>query len=162
MPRFVKKPVVVDAIQLEFTTKSQNEVILFTDAQAKKGKDGGVIIPTLEGAMVANTGDWIIKGIHGEFYPCKPDIFEKSYDPYHTPKETAHSPGIQQAESQPPFKQRIIDEKCGLTLRIEKLDDFLKSNKAEEIPMSAQRLLRIQYRAMKTYLQCLDERLNDL
>ena len=39
-----------------------------------------IIIPTLEGDMVAGLGDWIIKGVNGEIYPCKPDIFEKTYD----------------------------------------------------------------------------------
>ena len=41
---------------------------------------GFLIIPTLEGDHTANPGDWIIKGIKGEFYPCKPDVFEKSYE----------------------------------------------------------------------------------
>ena len=39
-----------------------------------------MVIKTLEGDMTANVGDFIIKGVHGEFYPCKPDIFEKTYD----------------------------------------------------------------------------------
>jgi len=43
-----------------------------------KGKQ--LRIHTLEGTMVAEHGDWIIKGLNGEFYPCKPDIFEKSYE----------------------------------------------------------------------------------
>ena len=37
-------------------------------------------IPTLEGTMKANVGDWIIEGVNGEYYPCKPDIFEKTYE----------------------------------------------------------------------------------
>ena len=40
-----------------------------------------IMIPTLEGHMRADTGDWIIKGVKGEFYPCKPDIFEATYEP---------------------------------------------------------------------------------
>jgi hypothetical protein len=40
----------------------------------------GVVIETLEGNMLANKGDYIIKGVKGEFYPCKPDIFEMSYE----------------------------------------------------------------------------------
>ena len=40
-----------------------------------------IFIPTLEGVMRASVGDWIIKGVNGEFYPCKPDIFEKTYEP---------------------------------------------------------------------------------
>lgn len=41
---------------------------------------GKLTIPTLEGAMIASPGDWIIKGIKGELYPCKPDIFEQTYE----------------------------------------------------------------------------------
>jgi len=40
-----------------------------------------LVISTLEGDMTASPGDWIIKGVKGEFYPCKPDIFEQTYDP---------------------------------------------------------------------------------
>lgn len=42
---------------------------------------GTALIPTLEGVMRASPGDYIIKGLNGELYPCKPDIFEKSYEP---------------------------------------------------------------------------------
>ena len=56
--KFRKKPVVVEAYQ--------------TDVE--------MIIPTLEGDMIASPGDWIITGVHGEKYPCKPDIFEKTYE----------------------------------------------------------------------------------
>lgn len=45
-----------------------------------KKVDGGLVIKTLEGEHIASIGDYIIKGIKGEFYPCKPDVFEKSYD----------------------------------------------------------------------------------
>lgn len=43
-------------------------------------RDGKIAIETLEGTMTANVGDWIIKGVKGEFYPCKPDIFAQTYD----------------------------------------------------------------------------------
>lgn len=48
----------------------------------------GLDIETMEGIMHASFGDWIIKGIRGEFYPCKPDIFEESYKPYNPDVET--------------------------------------------------------------------------
>ena len=57
--KFRKRPVVVDAYQTEEPMD----------------------IPTLEGVMHAEAGDWIITGVHGEQYPCKPDIFEKTYEP---------------------------------------------------------------------------------
>ena len=44
-------------------------------------RDGRMIIATLEGLHWVNLGDWIIKGVQGEFYPCKPDIFEATYEP---------------------------------------------------------------------------------
>lgn len=73
-----KKPVEVEAMQydgldsLPALSEFTNEVLHF--------HQGVVTIPTLEGRMVASPGDWIIKGVNGEFYPCKPDIFEKTYD----------------------------------------------------------------------------------
>lgn len=78
--RYRKKPVVIEALRLEFSTTSQNKAIAFTQNKARRGLDGSVIIPTLEGEMRANTGDYIIKGVHGEFYPCKPDIFRLTYE----------------------------------------------------------------------------------
>lgn len=79
--KYRKKPVVIEAIELKYSIDSQEDCIAFTEGKAKKGLDGGLIISTLEGNMVANTGDYIIKGVQGEFYPCKPDIFAKTYEP---------------------------------------------------------------------------------
>lgn len=78
--KYRKKPVVIEAIQLEYSTESQDSIIKWSGNIIRKGLDGGLIIPTLEGNMVANTGDYIIKGVNGEFYPCKPDIFYATYD----------------------------------------------------------------------------------
>ena len=79
MKKYIKKPVVIEAKELEYSTKSQEEIIEWSKGLIKKGLDGGLRITTLEGVMVANTGDFIIKGIKGEFYPCKSDIFHKTY-----------------------------------------------------------------------------------
>ena len=46
-----------------------------------RGEADTLLIPTLEGAMIANINDWIIKGVKGEIYPCKPDIFDMTYEP---------------------------------------------------------------------------------
>lgn len=78
--KYVKKPVIIEAKELEYSTKSQEEIIEWSNGLIKKGLDGGLRIPTLEGVMVANTGDFIIKGIKGEFYPCKSDIFNETYE----------------------------------------------------------------------------------
>lgn len=74
-----KKPVVIEAKKLELSTESQKEVCNWCGGVASS--DGGVFISTLEGTMHVATGDFIIKGVNGEFYPCKPDIFEKTYEP---------------------------------------------------------------------------------
>lgn len=82
--KYRKKPVVIDAIQ--FTGENLSECLVFTGV-SKDAADGcqemgmPLIIDTLEGSMRADPGDFIIKGVKGEFYPCKPDIFEVSYEP---------------------------------------------------------------------------------
>jgi ribosomal protein L32 len=78
--KYRKKPVVIEAVELKFSTDSQDEIIQWSNNTIQKGLDGGLRIPTLEGIMVANTGDYIIRGVKGEFYPCKPDIFEMTYE----------------------------------------------------------------------------------
>ena len=77
--KFRKKPVVIEAVKLSGETV--NECVEFCDGKLKAHGMVGVVIETLEGNMLASPGDWIIKGIHGEFYPCKPDIFEATYEP---------------------------------------------------------------------------------
>lgn len=76
MRKFRKKPVVIEAVQ--WLGNNHNEVTAFQGGCAEY-EGGKVVIQTLEGEMGADVGDWIIKGINGEFYPCKPDIFEKTY-----------------------------------------------------------------------------------
>jgi len=82
-----KKPVVVEAIEL--TSENSSEVESFIGKLCRKfykndfpDKDtpySGLFIETLEGNMLASVGDYIIKGVKGEFYPCKPDIFNATY-----------------------------------------------------------------------------------
>lgn len=87
MPQYRKKPVVIEAEQLtEFHTPS---CLNFGYPKAEGDTtphplDGKHWIGTLEGDMVANVGDWIITGVKGEQYPCKPDIFEATYEPVAT------------------------------------------------------------------------------
>jgi len=73
-----KKPVVIEAIKL--SNDNVDEVLRFCSNSYIGGMGNNLIIETLEGSMVANFGDYIIKGIKGEFYPCKPDIFESTYE----------------------------------------------------------------------------------
>ena len=81
--KFRKKPVVIEAIQFDATRKNLAILIDFV-AQRNLNFDPEkeqVIIKTLEGEHIASKGDWIIKGVQGECYPCKPDIFEQTYEP---------------------------------------------------------------------------------
>jgi hypothetical protein len=79
MPKFRKKPVVIEAIR--FTGENYQEVSDFMHCQYPAIHFGDLLIGTLEGTMKANPGDWVIRGIKGEYYPCKPDIFETTYEP---------------------------------------------------------------------------------
>ncbi len=82
--KYRKKPVVIDAIQW------QGEPLTVDEAMAAFGRnlplgsylngDRTCVIPTLEGDMRCDVGDWIIKGVMGEFYPCKPDAFVLTYE----------------------------------------------------------------------------------
>jgi hypothetical protein len=80
--RYRKKPVVIEA--LLWSGSNAPDVADFLGSSPTFGSDGRgahwVEISTLEGTMRADKGDYIIKGIQGEFYPCKPDIFEATYD----------------------------------------------------------------------------------
>lgn len=78
--KYRKKPVVIDAVKVKNGFK---DLAIWCNGQiAMDGrKVYGIVIPTLEGNMTARIGDWIIKGVEGEFYPCKPEIFEKTYEP---------------------------------------------------------------------------------
>ena len=71
--KYRKKPVVIEAIQFHL----YGRVSGYPDVTIKNGK---YIIETLEGDMIINEFDWIITGIKGEKYPCKPDIFEQTYE----------------------------------------------------------------------------------
>jgi len=92
MKQYRKKPVVIEAVL--WTGENHREMNDFllgnpNDYLKSKGENfeidhakvvGGLIIKTLEGEHIASIGDYIIKGVKGEFYPCKPDIFEATYE----------------------------------------------------------------------------------
>lgn len=75
-----KKPVVVEAELYDGSKESIAAVLRLSEGQAVLAYSDHLVIKTLEGNHRANMGDWIIKGIAGELYPCKPDIFEKTYE----------------------------------------------------------------------------------
>lgn len=75
--KYRKKPVVIEAMR--WTGDNEKEVYSFVGSKYYT-KAGTLFIETLEGDHIASVGDYIIKGVNGEFYPCKPDIFEKTYE----------------------------------------------------------------------------------
>lgn len=84
---FRKKPVKIEALRLHDTRESAMAVAEWCGGHYSpdSNPDGTdvmhfVVIATLEGSMLASPGDWVIRGVQGEFYPCKPDIFEATYD----------------------------------------------------------------------------------
>ena len=84
MAKFRKKPVVIEAHQVPALEAEPDEFMQWADnvgfSVLSSERDGCLAIKTLEGTMTAEPGDWIIKGVKGEFYPCKPDIFAATYE----------------------------------------------------------------------------------
>ena len=82
--KYIKRRLEIEAIQWNGYNLQEIKDFTGNDANVKYNEIGGNVIVdlyihTLEGDMHASKGDYIIKGIHGEFYPCKPDIFEETY-----------------------------------------------------------------------------------
>lgn len=77
--QYRKKPVTIDAIQ--FNGSNFDEIQNFCSNKHIFDCGSYIVIPTLEGNHNANINDFIIRGIAGEYYPCKPDIFEQTYEP---------------------------------------------------------------------------------
>lgn len=82
MEKYRKKPIVVEAIQYIEDTHTLHLLADFMGTVETKVVEGvtKLVVKTLEGEITANQGDYIIKGIKGEFYPCREDIFEETYD----------------------------------------------------------------------------------
>lgn len=82
MPLFRKKPVTIEAERFSEENKNRAFNFISCNHHAAFDPDGKptLVIQTLEGDMTATLGDWIIKGVKGEFYSCKPDIFETTYE----------------------------------------------------------------------------------
>jgi len=84
MAKFRKKPVVIEAVKFTgINERLHDELNEFVGAELEVREYNNLlclVIPTLEGEHIATPGDWIIKGVKGECYPCKPDIFAATYD----------------------------------------------------------------------------------
>lgn len=82
MSYYRKLPVIIEAITRSCCGRSSND----EDSEIIVTPSHEVKIPTLEGELLANPGDWIIRGVKGELYPCKPDIFTETYESVEKPK----------------------------------------------------------------------------
>ena len=90
MAKYRKKPVVIDAVRVsELLPAARSNWVALPDWVKERYERGGVVfisesegmnIKTLEGVMHAEPSDWLIRGVQGEIYPCKPDIFEATYE----------------------------------------------------------------------------------
>ncbi len=82
--KFRKKPVVIEAVQFNGVENDLQELFDLAKGSPRElvvdALENYLTIQTLEGEMRADVGDWIIKGVQGELYPCKPDIFEQTYE----------------------------------------------------------------------------------
>lgn len=82
MGKYRKKPIVIEAVQWTGEKGNLLKVTQFVASGSRPVEKKGscLLIETLEGIMIADKEDWIIRGISGEHYPCKPDIFNKTYE----------------------------------------------------------------------------------
>ena len=152
--KYTKKPVTIDAIQVkannfdricDFMGCTPMQVLNPMSDIDEHGDSRdpylGVIIDTLEGKMTANIGDMIIKGVNGEFYPCKPDIFAKTYDKADTD-----------------YRDRMKAEHYELNERTNKLGSFFQTAIFGNLPDEKKELMRQQHEAMRKYLDVLGKR----
>lgn len=146
MAKYRKKPVVINAVK--WTGSNVKEMIAFVSDKIKDvseiGADKSITIHTLEGDMKADVGDYVIKGIKGEFYPCKSDIFEATYesvgDAYDRVEIPSRPKTLSPSEALFGFigwltsgKEKIILSADSEPHRVlELLDKWLKANKLAE------------------------------
>ena len=154
--QFRKKPVVIQAFQFQQPTSVDVAPEWLIEAIRQSDflvVDGMAHITTLEGVMTAQPGDWIIRGVKGEIYPCKPDIFAATYEPV-TPG-IAH-PGYNAMQ---PHQQRVVDEKAELDERLAKLMTFTCTPTFAALDEDERNRLARQADTMATYSEILGERI---
>lgn len=84
--KYRKKPVVIEAVQF-LGDVGLPEIVALDVGCGREDESDVLYIETLQGVMTARSGDWIIRGVKGELYPCKPDIFEATYEPVEQPHD---------------------------------------------------------------------------
>ncbi|QGH72779.1 MAG: PGDYG protein [Podoviridae sp. ctLUJ1] len=149
MAKFQKKPVVVEAMQFHGQGDENATELLSWMGNAGEwdNETSQLEIHTLEGIMTASEGDWIIKGVNGEFYPCKPDIFEKTYG------------AVDTCTHQLDHIDRVVIEHTELMAKLVKLNEFIEGVEFKSLESRAQLLLSLQAAAMGDYAKCLHGRL---
>ena len=87
MPKFRKKPIIIEAVQYNGYEEISGTNLVSREVREFLGDDldyhvleDGLLIPTLEGDMLVRPSDWLIRGVNDEIYPCKNDIFQKTYE----------------------------------------------------------------------------------
>jgi hypothetical protein len=153
MSKFRKKPVVIEAVQWHNHGDHPAVVPYDPTVSGKTIKGIGPYgwVKTLEGGHIVSPGDWIITGVKGEHYPCKPDIFAATYD------ATPTVPGTEL----PPHQQRVLQEKVELDEKLHKLTAFISSEKFATLVQDEDERGRLvcQEKTMKDYSAILAERI---
>lgn len=140
--KYRKKPVVIEAVQ--FTGTNTRQILDFIGSSNRPAVigDGWIEIFILEGTMRADPGDYIICGVKGEFYPCKPDIFKATYD-----------------KAPADYKDRMRVEYYDLNERWNKLGAFFQTAAYGNLNDKQKALLEAQHKAMAEYRKVLEERI---
>lgn len=150
--QYRKKPVAISAIQY----KPSNIRATFAFCKPDLSSDAldGVsamraplFIETLEGTMEAKYGDYIIQGVAGEFYPCKPDIFNQSYQ-------------LVTPDSEETYLTRMIVEYAELDTKYQKLSAALAGPRSEQIDKQSWQMMEEQHQSMSAYRQTLAARID--
>jgi hypothetical protein len=148
MAKFRKKPVIINAVQ--WTGDNVEEIAAFcgrcvhTPIERFESFD----IQTLEGPHRVSVRDWVIRGVKGEYYPCKDDIFRMTYDEV--------TDDVNEG-----YKDRVRSEKRDIDLKISKLEEFLNSDAFNNLPEYERNLLTEQLSVMERYQLILFQRIEN-
>ena len=157
--KFRKKPVVIEAIQFQQPTSVCEAPAWLTEAVTRGDflvVDGVARIATLEGVMTAQPGDWVIRGVKGEIYPCKPDIFAATYEA--ADQQPASGAAHAGYSTMQPHQQRVVDEKAELDERLRKLMTFTITPTFAGLDEAERNRLARQAETMAKYSEILGDR----
>lgn len=134
MPLFRKQPVVIEAHQVppEGEVCSEDMIAFLNQApNVDNGGDGSLIIDNEHGSVTARPGDWIIKGVQGEFYPCNPEVFNETY----APAELVNGNVVAlPTRDKPPIDEGMVETLKGLLARAERgeIESFVMAIKESD------------------------------